>query len=244
MTDAEQEYRTGLTDPNLEFYIESLKNQVYGIYPFAGELFPALEEAYPSAASHSERTSLIAATAAELLSFPEPEVHRSAVAALLHDIGKVAIPPKLQGGPLTPEETETVRMLHMERGREILRHAACPPDIMYIIMSHHDVFPSDERYKTGQVYPRRNRNGYEGSEQRLPQTSDVIRAAKLIWLVDKVDRDVNGYSGKKRKNFEEFARGYYTNYDPSTYSQERLLFASVFRAVRHIFYPQTGSLRL
>jgi hypothetical protein len=84
---------------------------------------------------------------ANSLQLPDPEVARIRVAALLHDLGKVAIPPELLDKPsaLTSADWRTV-VQHPRIGQVILEQAAAFKDAVPIILHHH------ERY-AGHGYP-------------------------------------------------------------------------------------------
>ena len=70
---------------------------------------------------------------------PETEVQAVKTAALLHDIGKLAIPDHIlaKPGPLTPEEFQKVRV-HPEVGAAILNSVPFPSPVSPLILSHHE----------------------------------------------------------------------------------------------------------
>ncbi len=84
---------------------------------------------------------------ARQLQLPESDVDRIRVAALLHDVGKVAVPAEILDKPaaLSPAEWRTV-VQHPRLGQVILEHAAALRDAVPIILHHH------ERY-AGHGYP-------------------------------------------------------------------------------------------
>jgi diguanylate cyclase (GGDEF)-like protein len=95
-------------------------------------------------------SALIAAIVVEMarqLQLPDAEVDRIRVAALLHDVGKVAVPHEILDKPaaLTSAEWRTV-VQHPRIGQVILEHAAALRDAVPIILHHH------ERY-AGRGYP-------------------------------------------------------------------------------------------
>jgi diguanylate cyclase (GGDEF)-like protein len=95
-------------------------------------------------------SALIAAIVVEMatqLELPEAEVDRIRVAALLHDVGKIAVPEEILDKPaaLTSAEWRTV-VQHPRIGQVILEHAAALRDSVPIILHHH------ERY-AGHGYP-------------------------------------------------------------------------------------------
>ena len=89
-------------------------------------------------------SALIAAIVVEMarqLQLPDAEVDRIRVAALLHDVGKVAVPEEILGkpGPLSSAEWRTV-VQHPRIGQVILEHAAALRDAVPIILHHHERF--------------------------------------------------------------------------------------------------------
>src|SRR6476469_334950 len=95
-------------------------------------------------------SALIAAIVVEMarqLELPDVEVDRIRVAALLHDVGKVAVPDAIldKPAPLSSAEWRTV-VQHPRIGQVILEHAAALRDAVPIILHHH------ERY-AGHGYP-------------------------------------------------------------------------------------------
>ena len=69
----------------------------------------------------------------------EDEIEALRAAALLHDIGKLAIPEHIinKPGSLTPEEFEKTK-IHTQVGAEILQRVAFPYPVAPIVRSHHE----------------------------------------------------------------------------------------------------------
>jgi hypothetical protein len=78
---------------------------------------------------------------ARQLQLPEAEIDRIRVAALLHDVGKVAVPEHIldKPAPLSSAEWRTV-VQHPRIGQVILEHAAALRDAVPIILHHHERF--------------------------------------------------------------------------------------------------------
>ena len=78
---------------------------------------------------------------ARQLQLPDAEVDRIRVAALLHDVGKVAVPEEIldKPSPLSSAEWRTV-VQHPRIGQVILEHAAALRDAVPIILHHHERF--------------------------------------------------------------------------------------------------------
>jgi diguanylate cyclase (GGDEF)-like protein len=89
-------------------------------------------------------SALIASIVVEMarrLELPDAEVDRIRIAALLHDVGKVAVPQEIldKPAPLSAAEWRTV-VQHPRIGQVILEHAAALQDAVPIILHHHERF--------------------------------------------------------------------------------------------------------
>jgi diguanylate cyclase (GGDEF)-like protein len=89
-------------------------------------------------------SALIAAIVVDMarrLELPDAEVDRIRIAALLHDVGKVAVPEEIldKPAPLSAAEWRTV-VQHPRIGQVILEHAAALQDAVPIILHHHERF--------------------------------------------------------------------------------------------------------
>jgi len=78
---------------------------------------------------------------ARRLQLPDAEVDRIRIAALLHDVGKVAVSNEIldKPAPLTSKEWRTV-VQHPRIGQVILEHASALRDAVPIILHHHERF--------------------------------------------------------------------------------------------------------
>jgi diguanylate cyclase (GGDEF)-like protein len=96
----------------------------------------------------------------------EVEVQAVKTAALLHDIGKLAVPDHIlaKPGPLTPEEFQKVQA-HPQVGADIIATVPFPYPVAPLILSHH------ERWD-GRGYP----HGLKGE--------DIPLGARILCLVD------------------------------------------------------------
>jgi diguanylate cyclase (GGDEF)-like protein len=95
----------------------------------------------------SATIATIVVSMARRLQLPDVEIDRLRIAALLHDVGKVAVPPEILEKPsaLTSAEWRSV-VQHPRIGQVILEQAAALKDAVPIILHHH------ERY-AGHGYP-------------------------------------------------------------------------------------------
>ena len=88
---------------------------------------------------HIRRVQVYATGLANALGLPEPEIQGIKTAALLHDIGKLAVPEHIlsKPGPLTQEEFQKIR-IHPQVGAEIIAAVPFPYPVAPLILSHHE----------------------------------------------------------------------------------------------------------
>ena len=118
---------------------------------------------------HIRRVQLYAAALARGLGMTDNEIQGVKTAALLHDIGKLAVPEHIlsKPGPLTPEEFQKIRA-HPKVGADIVSSVPFPYPVAPLILSHH------ERWD-GKGYPA----GLKGEEIPL--------GARILSVVDYFD---------------------------------------------------------
>jgi diguanylate cyclase (GGDEF)-like protein/putative nucleotidyltransferase with HDIG domain len=119
--------------------------------------------------SHIRRVQLYATALARKLGISENHIQGVKTAALLHDIGKLAVPEHIlsKPGPLTSEEFHKIRA-HPKIGADIISAVPFPYPVAPLILSHH------ERWD-GQGYP----SGLKGEEIPL--------GARILTVVDCFD---------------------------------------------------------
>ncbi len=129
----------------------------------------AIDAKDQTAQAHIRRVQVYAAGLAAALGMEESEIQGVKTAALLHDIGKLAVPEHIlsKPGPLTQEEFQKIRV-HPQVGAEIISAVPFPYPVAPLIFSHH------ERWD-GKGYPR----GLEGQEIPL--------GARVLSVVDHYD---------------------------------------------------------
>jgi putative nucleotidyltransferase with HDIG domain len=124
----------------------------------------------PYTVSHQERLASLAALIGEKLGMKEDELEWLQVGALLHDIGKAAIPNTIlsKPGKLTEEEWGLIRS-HVKRGHEMLQGMNLPENVMNMIMNHHERL-------NGTGYPYGVRRDQLSLEARILESCDVVEA--------------------------------------------------------------------
>jgi diguanylate cyclase (GGDEF)-like protein/putative nucleotidyltransferase with HDIG domain len=88
---------------------------------------------------HVERVQYYAAALARRLELPDLDRQAVEIGALLHDIGKLAVPEHIlsKPGPLTPDERKKMQM-HAQIGAQIVSAVPFPCPVAPLVHSHHE----------------------------------------------------------------------------------------------------------
>jgi response regulator RpfG family c-di-GMP phosphodiesterase len=135
---------------------------------------------------HGRRVANVARTIAQAMHLDEPMIQDVFIAALLHDIGHIALPDAFLARPvarLRPEELAQYRQ-HPLLGEQVLMPLEDMQNVATIIRDHH------ERHD-GQGYP----DGKAGSE--------IALGARILAIADTYDELQNGHLGGARPNATE-----------------------------------------
>jgi hypothetical protein len=132
---------------------------------FAVALVTALEASDAYTAGHSRAVAIYSRDIAQRMGLSDELAEKAFLCGLVHDIGKVGLPPSLLGkdGPLTLEERKLMQR-HSEIGERILLQVDAYGDIASIVRFHHERID-------GEGYPDR----ISGDE--IPLLSRIIAVA-------------------------------------------------------------------
>ena len=134
---------------------------------------------------HSQRVADYTAMLAKELGYSDEEVEKYYNIALLHDIGKISIPPEVlnKEGKLTDQEFNIIKS-HSARGYQVLKDISIMPELAIGAGSHHE-------RPDGKGYPK----GIKGDE--------IPRVAQIIAVADTFDAMYSDRPYRKRMNFDK-----------------------------------------
>jgi diguanylate cyclase (GGDEF)-like protein/putative nucleotidyltransferase with HDIG domain len=150
---------------------------------------------------HVHRVQIYATGLARLFGLSEAELEALKAGALLHDIGKLAVPDYIlnKPGPLTPAEFDKMKV-HTIVGAEILERVGFPYPVVPVVRHHH------ERWD-GRGYP----DGLRGDE--IPMTARILTLSDCF---DAVREDRNYREAMTRDQaIEMLKEGSGTVFDPN-----------------------------
>src|SRR6267378_7074916 len=149
---------------------------------------------------HVRRVQIYAAGMGEALGLSRAEIAALKAGALLHDIGKLAVPAHIinKPGRLTPAEFDKMK-IHTTVGAQILSRVEFPYPVTPIVRHHHEQWD-------GRGYP----DGLKG--EQIPITARIM---SVIDCFDSVREDRPFRPGKSREDaIELLKKGTGTHFDP------------------------------
>ncbi|HYE67536.1 MAG TPA: diguanylate cyclase, partial [Anaerovoracaceae bacterium] len=152
------------------------------------------------AVDHSDRLKNMAISFGRMLGLSPPELSRLAIAAQLHDVGKIGIPDSIlnKKEKLNEQDTELIRR-HSEVGYNIVKAIAFLDEVAIDVLQHHESYD-------GTGYPE----GLRGDE--------ITLNARIINIVDSFDAMTHDSVYASAKTVEEaineLCRKSGTQYDP------------------------------
>lgn len=177
--------------------IEELNNLNWGTLT---ALARAIDAKSPWTAGHSERVTKLAVEIGQAMGLSQEEIDNLHRGGLLHDIGKLGIPPEIldKPGHLTSAEQEFMHK-HVRVGVRILEPIAAYAEVIPILRHHHERFD-------GSGYP----DGLSGE--------DISLGGRIYAVADdhdalNSDRPYRKAMGRKR-TVEFIKRGAGSRYDP------------------------------
>ena len=134
---------------------------------------------------HSSRVAKYTAMLARELGYDEDTVEKYYRIALLHDVGKIGVPPEVlnKPGKLTDEEFETIKS-HTSKGYDALKEISIMPELAVGAQAHHE-------RPDGKGYP----NHLKGDE--------IPRVAQIIAVADCFDAMYSNRPYRNRMNFDK-----------------------------------------
>jgi diguanylate cyclase (GGDEF)-like protein/putative nucleotidyltransferase with HDIG domain len=156
-------------------YLERLGDEKRHVEEMAGlhlrtieALALAIEAKDQTTHEHLRRVRVYAVEIGKDMGLSEPDLEALRAAALLHDIGKLAVPEHIisKPGRLTPEEFEKMK-IHPVVGAEILERVAFPYPVVPLVRAHH------ERWD-GSGYP----DGLKG--EQIPLGARILAAVDCL----------------------------------------------------------------
>ncbi len=146
---------------------EKLRDTVNGIVVSMAKV---VETRDPYTAGHQERVAQLAVAIAREMKLPEERIRGVAVAAVLHDLGKIDVPAEILSKPSRLKEKEySLIQDHCLAGYEILKNVDFPWPVAQVVLQHHECMD-------GSGYPC----GLSGEqillESRILAVADVVEA--------------------------------------------------------------------
>lgn len=134
---------------------------------------------------HSSRVAKYTTMLARELGCDEETIEKYYRIALLHDIGKIGVPPEVlnKPGKLTDEEFETIKS-HTSLGYDALKDISIMPELAVSAQAHHE-------RPDGRGYPNHLKDG------------EIPRVAQIIAVADWFDAMYSNCPYRNRMNFDK-----------------------------------------
>lgn len=158
-----------------------------------------VEKKDPYTAGHQQRVSRLANEMAKEMQLPERQIEGIRIAALVHDIGKIAVPTEILSKPGKISECEfNIIKTHSQVGYDILKEIDFPWPVAEAVLQHHE---------------RMDGSGYPGGLSG----EDIIIEARILSVADVVEAMASHRPYRKahgiEKALEEISRNKGTLYD-------------------------------
>ena len=124
----------------------------------------------PYTSGHQRRVAHLAAAIAEVLKLDDERVEGIFLGALIHDIGKIAVPSEIlsRPGKLLDEDVNYLK-IHCRKGYEILNPVSFPWPVAEIALQHHE-------HLDASGYPQALQGGEILLEARIVCVADVVES--------------------------------------------------------------------
>lgn len=151
-------------------YREEVSKLMRSLEETVNALAATVEIRDPYTAGHQRRVASLSLEIARELKLPENDVKGIYLASLIHDIGKITVPPEILNKPGRISKTEfSIIMTHSDAGYTVLKDIAFPWPIAEMVLQHHE--RSD-----GSGYPRHLKDGDILSGSKIIAVADVVEA--------------------------------------------------------------------
>lgn len=188
----------------------------------------AIEARDAETRNHSRRARAYTLLIARYAGVDDAQLQHIGWGALLHDIGKIAVPDRIlrKPGPLTAEEWEIMRQ-HPVVGYELIREIAFLAEAADVVLAHHERFD-------GSGYPF----GTVGT--------DIPLGARIFAIADAVETITSRRAYKAPESFataaDEIERCSGTHFDPDLVAVFRTIPRNEFRRIRDQYLELTGEI--
>jgi putative nucleotidyltransferase with HDIG domain len=124
----------------------------------------------PYTSSHQKRVARLSVDIAKVMALPADRIKGIQMGALVHDIGKLAIPPEIinKPGRLTPGEYEVIKT-HTSIGHRIVKDISFSWPVAKMVLQHHERM-------NGTGYPMGLKKDEILLESRILAVADVVEA--------------------------------------------------------------------